>query len=395
MTSYDVVVVGSGVIGLSVAWRLAGSGRSVAIVDPHPATGASYAAAGMLAPVTEATWGEEELAQLSLRSLARWPDFAAELTVASGLDVGLRQAGTLLVAADASDRAYLDDLLAYQLHLGLAASWCPASECRRLEPSLAPGIRGGILAPGDAQVDNRRLLGSLAEAVHRAGVRVVTARAGLVTAAGAATGVVAEGEEIVAPLVVLAAGWATSSLEGLPAHAVPPVRPVKGQILRLLAHDGDAELTRTVRALVQGVPVYLVPRGDGRYVLGATSEERGVDTTVTAGAVYRLLRDAQRVFPGLGDLELVETRAGLRPGSPDNAPLVGATGLAGLVLATGHYRNGVLLAPVTADAVCALADTGELPPWAHPFDPRRFATPDVATGDVATGDVATAGAATS
>jgi len=387
MTSYDAVVVGSGVIGLSVAWRLAGSGRTVAIVDPHPATGASYAAAGMLAPVTEASWGEEALTELSLRSLASWPDFADALTAASGLDVGLRREGTLLVAADASDRAYLDELLAYQLHCGLDASWCPASECRRLEPSLAPGIRGGILAPGDAQVDNRRLLGSLAEAVRRAGVTVVGARAALTTSGGRVSGVVAatgpETEELDAPLVVLAAGWASSALVGLPDHVVPPIRPVKGQILRLFARRGDAELTRTVRAVVHGVPVYLVPRGDGRFALGATSEEKGPDTTVTAGAVYALLRDAHRIVPGLGDLELVEARAGLRPGSPDNAPLVGPTTLPGLVLATGHYRNGILLAPVTAEVVAALVATGEVPSWARPFDPRRFAPGNLAAAAVA------------
>ncbi len=384
MTSYDAVVVGSGTIGLAAAWRLAASGRRVAVVDPHPGTGASYAAAGMLAPVTEASWGEEALTQLGVRSLAAWPGFAAALAAASGLDVGLRQGGTLLVAADASDRAYLDELLAYQLHCGLDASWCPASTCRELEPSLAPGIRGGILATGDAQVDNRRLLGSLAEAARRAGVVSVAAPATLATAAGSVSGVVAGAgphvEELRAPLVVVAAGWASSALPGLPERVVPPVRPVKGQILRLVARRGDAEVTRTVRAVVHGVPVYLVPRGDGRYVLGATSEEQGTDTTVTAGAVYGLLRDAHRIVPGLGDFELVEARAGLRPGSPDNAPLVGPTALPGLVLATGHYRNGILLAPVTAEAVAALAETGEVPDWARPFDPRRFAADGAAVG---------------
>ncbi|MCU1495309.1 MAG: goxB [Acidimicrobiaceae bacterium] len=374
MTSYDAVVVGSGVIGLTTAWRLAGSGREVALVDAHPAAGASYAAAGMLAPVTEAAWGEEELAELNLRSVAGWPAFAHELEAASGCAVGLRNEGTLLVAADGSDRAYLEELLDYQSSLGFESSWCPAGACRELEPFLAPGVRGGIFAKGDAQVDNRRLLGSLAEAVRRSGVTLVAAAVdAFSTVAGHVAGVWASGRELEAPTVVLAAGWASSEIAGLPPGAVPPVRPVKGQILRLRGAPREPVLTRTIRALAQGSSVYLVPRGDGSVVVGATTEERGDDVSVTAGALYTLLRDAARVVPALHELELVEARAGLRPGSPDNAPLVGPASIDGLVLATGHYRNGILLAPTTAEAVLAVVDHGTLPGWAHACDPGRFA----------------------
>jgi len=386
VTSHDTVVVGSGVIGLAVAWRLATRGRSVAIVDPHPGTGSSYAAAGMLAPATEAAWGEEELAALNVRALAAWPGFAADLETASDLVVGLRRDGTLLVAGDASDRVALEELLDYQRHLGLDSTWAPASRCRELEPYLAPGIRGGIFATGDASVDNRRLLAALGEASRRAGVVEVRSRVdAIVTAGGRAAGVVAAGREIAASEVVVAAGWASGSLGGLDPRATPPVRPVKGQILRLRSSAGETILTRTVRALVQGSSVYLVPRTDGRVVLGATSEERGTDTTVTAGAVYGLLRDAARAVPALHELELVEARAGLRPGSPDNSPLVGPTAIPGVVVATGHYRNGILLAPVTADAVLELLEHGALPGWASHLDPRRLAGVGADAGGVGGG----------
>jgi glycine oxidase len=174
--------------------------------------------------------------------------------------------------------------------------------------------------------------------------------------------------------VVLAAGSLSGRLPGIPDDALPPVRPVKGQVLRLTVPKRFAPfLSRTVRAVVRGSHVYLVPRENGELVIGATSEELGWDTTVTAGGVYELLRDAHELVPGITELPLTETRAGLRPGSPDNAPLLGPTELPGLLLATGHYRNGVLLTPVTGDAMAHALATGELPDEARPFTPKRFA----------------------
>ncbi|HUZ20201.1 MAG TPA: glycine oxidase ThiO [Acidimicrobiales bacterium] len=374
MERFDVAIIGSGVIGLATAWRLAAGGRSVALVDPHPGRGASYAAAGMLAPVGEAAYGEEPLIELNVRAADGWAAYARELEAASGQDVGFEESGTLLVGYDASDRARLQDIYEFQRGLGLPARWCSASECRRLEPALAPGVHGGVLAPHDHRVDNRRLVAALAEAGRRSGVRAIEARADAVLRSGATvTGLLVEGEELVAGAVVLAAGHASSSVAGLEAADVAPVRPVKGQILRLRARDGVDLLTRTVHGYVQGFSVYLVPRTGGRLVLGATVEERGEDDSVTAGGVYTLLRDATRMLPALDELELVEAVARFRPGSPDNAPVIGPTALGGLVVATGHYRNGILLAPLAAEAVEAVLETGTLPAWAAPFAPGRFA----------------------
>ncbi|MFG3103186.1 glycine oxidase ThiO [Streptomyces sp. NPDC048182] len=370
----DVLVVGGGIIGLVTAWRAAQRGLATAVVDPEPGGGAAQVAAGMLAAVTELHYGEETLLALNLASARRYPEFAAELADATGLDLGYRRCGTLAVALDADDRAHLRELHAFQERSGLTSEWLSGRECRRLEPMLAPGVRGGLRVDDDHQVDPRRLAAALVTACERAGVafhRTWAAR--LTVAADRATGVVtADGTELPAGQVVLAGGSLSGRLDGVPEGLVPPVRPVKGEVLRLTMREGAPLLGRTVRAVVRGNPLYLVPRENGELVVGATSEEQGWDTTVTAGGVYALLRDAHELVPGITELALTETRAGLRPGSPDNAPLLGPTGLDGLLLATGHYRNGVLLTPVTGDVLAHALTTGELPSEARPFTPRRF-----------------------
>lgn len=370
-----VVTVGGGVIGLVTAWRAAQRGMRVTVVDPAPGGGAAQVAAGMLAAVTELHYGEETLLSLNLASARRYPDFAAELTEASGRPLDYRTCGTLAVALDADDRAHLRELHALQQRCGLEAQWLSGRECRRLEPMLAPGVRGGLRVDGDHQIDPRLLAAALVTAAERAGVEFRRERVRALTVVNdRATGVeLADGDALAADAVVLAAGSESADLAGLPPEVVPPVRPVKGQVLRLrVPPEYGPFLSRTVRAVVRGSQVYLVPRVGGELVLGATSEEMGRDTTVTAGGVYELLRDAHELVPGITELPLVETRAGLRPGSPDNAPLLGPTGLPGLHLATGHYRNGVLLTPVTGDAVAEALATGELPESARPFSPRRF-----------------------
>ncbi|MFI1966677.1 glycine oxidase ThiO [Streptomyces pathocidini] len=376
--SYDVLVIGGGIIGLVTAWRAAQRGMRVAVADPEPGGGAAQVAAGMLAAVTELHYGEEALLGLNLASAARYPAFAAELAEASGQDVGYRACGALAVALDADDRAHLRELHALQLRHGLDAQWLTGRECRRLEPMLAPGVRGGLRVNGDHQVDPRRLTAALVTACERAGVTLVRRAAARLSAARArASGVVLDdGTEVAAGQVVLAAGSGSGRLAGVPEEVLPPVRPVKGQVLRLRVPAAYAPfLSRTVRAVVRGGHIYLVPRENGELVVGATSEEMGWDTTVTAGGVYELLRDAHELLPGITELPLVETGAGLRPGSPDNAPLMGPTALPGLHLATGHYRNGVLLAPVTGDAMAEVLATGELPGEARAFSPRRFGRP--------------------
>ncbi|MFE3858343.1 glycine oxidase ThiO [Streptomyces griseorubiginosus] len=371
----DVLVVGGGIIGLVTAWRAAQRGLRTAVVDPEPGGGAARVAAGMLAAVTELHYGEQTLLGLNLASARRYPDFAAELTDLTGQDLGYRRCGTLAVALDADDRAHLRELHALQRQSGLESEWLSGRECRRLEPMLAPGVRGGLRVDGDHQIDPRRLTRALLAACERAGVvfhrawaqrlRVVRGRAAGITTT--------DGDELDAGRTVLAAGSLSGRLEGVPEALLPPVRPVKGQVLRLTVPPRYAPfLSRTVRAVVRGSQVYLVPRENGELVIGATSEELGWDTTVTAGGVYELLRDAHELVPGITELPLTETRAGLRPGSPDNAPLLGPTDLPGLLLATGHYRNGVLLTPVTGDAMAHVLTTGELPEVARPFTPRRF-----------------------
>ncbi|WP_430376942.1 glycine oxidase ThiO [Streptomyces sp. B1-3] len=371
----DVLVVGGGIIGLVTAWRAAQRGLSAAVADPEPGGGAAQVAAGMLAAVTELHYGEQTLLGLNLASAHRYPDFAAELTELTGHDLGYRRCGTLAVALDADDRAHLRELHALQRQSGLESEWLSGRECRRLEPMLAPGVRGGLRVDGDHQIDPRRLTRALLTACERAGVvfhRVWAERLRVVRdrAAGITT---TDGDQLDAGQVVLAAGSLSGRLEGVPEAVLPPVRPVKGQVLRLTVPTRYAPfLSRTVRAVVRGSQVYLVPRENGELVIGATSEELGWDTTVTAGGVYELLRDAHELVPGITELPLTETRAGLRPGSPDNAPLLGPTDLPGLLLATGHYRNGVLLTPVTGDAMAHVLATGELPEVARPFTPGRF-----------------------
>ncbi|WP_105968541.1 glycine oxidase ThiO [Streptomyces geranii] len=371
----DVVVVGGGIIGLVTAWRAAQRGLATTVVDPVPGGGAAQVAAGMLAAVTELHHGEQTLLGLNLESARRYPDFVAELTELTGHDLGYRRCGTLAVALDADDRAELRELHALQERSGLASEWLSGRECRRLEPMLAPGVRGGLRVDGDHQIDPRRLAGALVAACERAGVvlrRTWAER--LDVRRGRAVGVLdSAGDELAAGSVVLAGGSLSGRLAGVPEAVLPPVRPVKGQVLRLTVPGPYAPfLSRTVRAVVRGSQVYLVPRENGELVVGATSEELGWDTTVTAGGVYELLRDAHELVPGITELPLTETRAGLRPGSPDNAPLLGPTALEGLLLATGHYRNGVLLTPVTGDAMAAVLATGELPDEARAFTPRRF-----------------------
>jgi glycine oxidase len=376
----DAVVVGGGVIGLATAWRASQRGLRVTVLDPAPGSGASYAAAGMLTPATEVTFGEEHMFAVNRASADRYPDFVAEVEEASGLDAGYRRCGTLSVALNDDDRLALRQVQPLMASLGLAADWLTGRECRRLEPMLTPALRGGLLCPDDHQVDNRKLAAALEVAAVRAGVELRReAAAELLVEADRATGVrAAGGERLHARTVVLAAGCWSPRLPGLPAGVVPPVRPVKGQILRLSVPAGYAPfVSRTLRGLIKGGGVYLVPRADGELVVGATVEEQGYDTTVTAGGVYELLRDAHELVPSVTELPLVQTHAGLRPGSPDNTPIVGPTALAGLVLATGHGRNGILLTPVTADAVADLLATGEMPALLAPCRPGRFATEEV------------------
>lgn len=374
MTSRDVVIVGGGVIGLSIAWRAALLGLDVMVVDDRPGEAASWAAAGMLAPITEVHFGEEPLLQLNLASARRYPSFVTELEACTGMSVDYRTCGALNVAFDADDNAALEDLFRFQQRLGLQVRRLRGSECRQLEPMLVPGVRGGVLAEDDNQVNNRLLVRALLDAVDRVGGSIRREKvAEIIVEAGRAQGARLEsGERVSAPTVVLAAGCWSSASFGLDADVCPPVRPIKGQILRLQAPGNAPFFAHTLRALVRGSSIYAVSRSDGEVVVGATMEEQSFDTRVTVEGTYTLLRDIYQLLPGTADLELVEARAALRPGSPDNAPLLGPTELPGLVMATGHYRNGILLTPITADTIASLLATGTPPDIITPFSPQRF-----------------------
>ncbi len=371
----DVVVAGGGVIGTAIAWRAAAAGLDVVLVDPGRGDAASLVAAGMLAPVSEALFGEGALLRVNLLAVGRFPAFAAELENLTDHDVGLRREGTLAIAYDPGDFAALMRLTAFRRSAGLDAEELDSRACRKLEAFLTPDVHGGVLFAGDWSVDNRRYAAALRAAAAIAKVRIVPGRVSeVLTRDGRARGVrLADGGDIASAAVVVAAGCASSVIDGLPGPLRTAVRPVKGQLLRLRHPEGmPPVISHTIRATVRGADVYLVPRADGEVIVGATQEERGPDRTVTAGAVHDLLHDAMSVLPVTSELILAETCAGLRPGTPDNGPIVGGGGIEGLLLATGHYRNGILMSPVTADAIVACL-TGQQPAaeW-EPFTPGRF-----------------------
>jgi len=368
--SYDVLIVGAGVIGLACAWLAARSGLRVCVLErDRVAAGASGVAAGMLAPVGEASWGEEALLALNLRSLEAWDRFASELEDESGADPGFRRSGALYLALDRDEDEALRQRLELHERLQLESEWLRPSQCRRLEPGLATAIAGGLHAPREAAAEPRRICAALAAALAHRGARIeLGAEVSEARFGSEATLATADGGEFRAAEVVVASGCWTGGAEWLPPEWRPPVRPVKGEILVLREPRGEPVCER----ILASERVYLVPRADGRLVVGATVEERGFETAVTAGGVHELLREAYRLLPEIAELELEEAQAGLRPGSPDNAPLIGRAGDRGPIIATGHYRNGVLQAPVTAEAVLAALGRAEPVEEARPFGPLRF-----------------------
>jgi len=371
----DVVVIGAGVIGLATAWRAGCRGLRVLVLERNRAGGAtSHVAAGMLAPIAEATPGEEPLLELGLRSASRYPAFLDDLALAAGVErpaLGDSRCGTLLVARDADEAEALERELAVRERYGLAVERLRPSEGRRREPGLAPGLRLALDVPDDHAIDPRALTAALHAAVRHGGgeVRESVTVAGISVADERVTGVrLDDGSVVAAESVVVAAGVWSAALQGIPEASRVPLRPVKGQIMRLHDPAGPGLLTRVIRM----GPSYVVPRGDGRYVIGATSEERGFDTTVTAGAAFELLRDASQLVPGVSEWVLDEFRAGLRPATPDNLPVIGAGALPGLYWAVGHRRSGILLAPVTAELVADALAGEAVDPAATPFSPGRF-----------------------
>lgn len=370
-TDVDIAVVGGGVIGLGTAWEAIRRGHSVAVVDPDPAGGATYAAAGMIAPASELHYREEHLLRLTLDSASRYPDFLESLAW-TGIDPGYRRTGTLVLALDGADRRALADLQAVQQRNSLSVEQTPLRQARRSEPLIGPAATAAFHAPDDHQLDPRKLGRALIAAVSARGRLVRQYATGLERTGNRVTGVaLADGSFLGARQTVVANGLAAADFPGLPCRL--PLRPVYGDILRLRVPEAlQPLLTHTVRGLVRGHAVYIVPREDGTVVLGATMREDG-SGAVSAGGVYQLLRDAQQLIPAVAELELIEILCRARPGTPDNAPLLGGiAGTAGLVIATGFFRHGVLLTPAAAALCVDLLEGKPGPAELKRYRPNRF-----------------------
>ena len=377
MKNKKILIIGGGVIGLGIGWQLAKSGASVTIYEQAEAgRAASWAAAGMLAPLAEAHTEEPELLKLGCQSLALYPQWVRELEADAEMPIGYRVEGTLIVGLEPDDTHQLRHLYASQQDLGLNVEWLTGRAAREIEPALSPRVTAAIHCETDHQVDNRLMVKALQRAYQRYGgaLHENNAVESIQIENGIATGIkTQDGEKHNGDVIMLSAGCESAQIQGLPDAIRPPVRPVKGQMLALQMEAGISvkNVIRTVRARYP-MSVYLVPRTDGRLIVGATSEEMGFDTRLTAGGVFELLRGAWEAMPGIYELPLLETWTGLRPGSRDNAPILGETPIENLIYATGHYRNGILLTPITAYEVSKLVLTGETSETIAPFRLDRF-----------------------
>lgn len=371
-SSNAVAIIGGGAIGLAVGWRLAQRGAAVAIYERGEAgRGASWAAAGMLAAGVETEPGEIALAALNRRSLALWPDFATELEQVSGLSVDLRHEGTLMVALNRDDAAQLRFTYEFQRKHGIALEWLSMRQALAREPHLNPSVVAAVYSPTDHQADNRMLVRALKRAFLSAGgvLREHAPVTAIEVSAGRVTGIRLGEVRVAASIVVMAAGAWSGEIVGLPPEARAPIRPVKGQMLALRMNPAAPLL----RHVVWAPRAYMVPRRDGRLIVGGTVEEKGFNTDLTAGGVFAMLDGAWRALPGIEDLAVDEMWVGFRPGSRDDAPILGPADVAGLVYATGHYRNGILLTPVTAVLIAKYILSGEIDAAMAPFAPSRFA----------------------
>ena len=376
MANKKIIIIGGGVIGLGIGWQLAKAGAAVTIYESARAgRSASWAAAGMLAPLAEAHTEEPELLKLGSQSLERYPHWVRELETDAEMSIGYRVEGTLIVGLEPDDTYQLRHIYTSQQELGLDVEWLSGRAAREIEPALSPRVTAAIRCATDHQVDNRLMVKALQSAYQK--------RGGVLHENSTIEKIVIENEVVIgaqtqdgfqaADVLILAAGSWSAQVEGLPDMLIPPVRPVKGQMLALQMEEGIT-IKNVIRAVRARYPmsVYLVPRTDGRLIVGATSEEMGFDTRLTAGGVFELLRGAWETVPGIYELPILETWTGLRPGSRDNAPILGKTPVENLIYATGHYRNGILLTPITAYEIAKLILTGETSETIAPFQLDRF-----------------------
>lgn len=342
MKNFDVAIAGGGLIGGSIAVELALAGLSVGLYDCHePGKEASWAGAGILSPAPESA-AMVPLVTLGKSSMTLYPDFVRTVEEISGQRVGYRRKGTLQALFTGDAREELSTVVALHHGLGLKAEPLSAADARAIEPSLSEDVEAAVLRPEEASIDNRALTQAVLEAARRNGVQIFSASGvkAVWRMDGRCAGLHLRDEKIGAQWTVIAAGCYSSSIDGAAAYA--PVRPAKGQMVALRA--GDLKIER----VLWSEKIYLVPRNDGRILAGATVEYAGFDKTLTAGGIEQILSASIELAPGLSKARVEETWAGLRPDSPDHLPILGPTDLDGLLIATGHYRSGILLAPITA-----------------------------------------------
>jgi glycine oxidase len=365
-----IIIVGGGIIGLSLGWQLSRHGCAVTVFDRRDAgREASWVAGGMLAPHSEVGFEEEDFLRVGARSLELFPRFIDELAEDTGQRVSLDPHGTLIVAFNRDDMARIRRLYEFRQRLGLPVEWMLGSEAKEKEPLLSPKVTAAISLPDDKQVNSRRLVEALKKAFIKRGgcleenteVQSIELRADRAVGVSTPSGV-AEATD-----VVLAAGCWSSRIGGIPDPLRPPVRPIKGQVLSL-RQNGDVNFKHVIRS----PDIYLVPKDDGRLIVGASQEEMGFDKTPTAGEVMRMLERGWEAVPSIYDLPLESIDVGLRPGSRDHMPIIGATTIERLYYATGHFRHGILLTPLTAYAMCDLIADGKPSDDLVSFDPRRF-----------------------
>lgn len=365
------VLVGAGAIGLAVAWRLLERDWRVSVLDRNePGRSTSWKAAGMLAPAAEIEFEELELYRLNRESLRRWPRFAGELEDRSGLEVDYRDDGTVSVADDRDSAEALRRRYEFQREHDVPVEWLSGQQALEVEPFLRARLAAAVYTPEDHQVDNRLLVEALERTVARFETGTIHTPADVVRCESHPEHpavVTAAGDRVEGDVVVLAMGPWAASIEGLPDRAVPPIRPVKGQVIQL-----RRERPFDLQHVVRGPDAYLAPKSSGRIVIGATSEERGFDETVTAGGLYRLLEGAWEIVPGIEELPVTDTWVGFRPASRDHKPVIGWTEAPGIAVAAGHYRHGILLTPVTAEETARLLDEDRRSEWLEPFGPARF-----------------------
>ena len=374
-----IVIVGGGVIGLSAALEAAEFGHHVTVIDPaienqRLTSGASWMAGGMLAPVTEAWFGEESRLALDITALKAWPAFADKVSQISGQKLAINTAGTIQIALDIDDARDLERVRTFQNSMGLKAEALSRDQLLEIEPLLSPRVVAGSLISTDLSVDNRTLVETLKLACSKSGVHLIPSRViGMSQVTDRIIGIESSTGYYECDEVVIAAGaWSSEFLKMVNTEgSIPAIRPIRGEILRLKS-DIPA-LRHTLRAHVHGFQVYLVPRENGEVVVGATQLERGFDARPTAGGVYELLRDACELLPYIKEMEFLEVGVGLRPGSPDNAPIIDRVpGINNVILATGHYRNGILLSSIAGDVIAALVNRSQLPADANLVSLDRF-----------------------